>query len=162
MLRAVATHGCESLLALAHQLGVDRTVMTYLRDDLEQAGRVARQSDPADVRARKVAVTAAGMALLGGLDLRLRAAEERVLFVLSQSERKHFSCPARKLATDAAITDSDLTGGADVAMLPAGCQRAADSRSNDPVFHPSSVSECPDPACLVVRTCAPSPLTTCM
>src|SRR3954463_6352379 len=44
-------------LSLAHQLGIDRTVMTYLVDDLEQAGVVERKPDPADRRARLIVAT---------------------------------------------------------------------------------------------------------
>ena len=40
----------KSQLALAQFLGVDRTMMTYLLDDLEQAGLVERRPDPADRR----------------------------------------------------------------------------------------------------------------
>src|ERR1700754_1167367 len=41
----------RSQLALAQHLGVDRTVMTYLLDDLEGAGLVERRPDPSDRRA---------------------------------------------------------------------------------------------------------------
>ncbi|NUR51901.1 MAG: winged helix-turn-helix transcriptional regulator, partial [Hamadaea sp.] len=49
-----------SQLALAAYLGIDRTVMTYLIDDLVTAGLVERQLNPADRRQRKVVATAAG------------------------------------------------------------------------------------------------------
>jgi DNA-binding MarR family transcriptional regulator len=49
-----------SQLKLAHHLGVDRTVMTYLLDDLEGAGLIERRPDPADRRARRILVTALG------------------------------------------------------------------------------------------------------
>ena len=48
---------------LAQQLGIDRTVLTYLIDDLEQCGLVERQSDPADRRHRRIAATAKGAAV---------------------------------------------------------------------------------------------------
>src|SRR2546421_8477743 len=48
---------------LAQQLGIDRTVLTYLIDDLEQCGLVERQSDPADRRHRRIAATAKGTAV---------------------------------------------------------------------------------------------------
>ena len=44
----------KSQLALAQHLGVDRTAMTYLLDDLEGAGLVERRPDPADRRARRI------------------------------------------------------------------------------------------------------------
>jgi len=68
-----------SQLELAHHLGVDRTVMTYLLDDLERAGLIERHPDPADRRARRIAATARGSELLDDLDQRLRAAEDQVL-----------------------------------------------------------------------------------
>ena len=47
-------------LALARTLGLDRTVMTYLLDELEGADLVARRPDPADRRARQVLLTDTG------------------------------------------------------------------------------------------------------
>src|ERR1700710_2642901 len=49
---SAAAHGTVgSQLALAQHLGVDRTVMTYLLDDLQAAGLIERRPDPADPRA---------------------------------------------------------------------------------------------------------------
>src|SRR5205807_4891274 len=49
---AAAERGSRNTqLVLAQQLGIDRTVMTYLLDDLEGAGLIQRQPDPADRRA---------------------------------------------------------------------------------------------------------------
>ena len=57
---AAATRGePESQLELAQHLGVDRTVMTYLLDDLEAAGLIERRPDPADRRARRIVATTA-------------------------------------------------------------------------------------------------------
>src|SRR5690348_14911735 len=63
-----------SQLALAAYLGIDRTVMTYLIDDLVGAGLVERQPNPADRRQRKVVATAAGRRTLKDLQQRVRAA----------------------------------------------------------------------------------------
>lgn len=51
---------CSNQATIAKTLGLDRTVMTYLVDDLEQAGLVERRPDPADRRARQVVLTPAG------------------------------------------------------------------------------------------------------
>ena len=76
---------------LATRLGVDRTVMTYLLDDLERAGLIERRPDPADRRARRIAATPRGRDLLGDLDERLRAAEDGVLGGLAaEGDRKAF------------------------------------------------------------------------
>jgi hypothetical protein len=48
VLSAAAQGTVNSQLALAQHLGVDRTVMTYLLDDLEAACLIERRPDPAD------------------------------------------------------------------------------------------------------------------
>ena len=74
-------------LALARRLGLDRTVMTHLLDDLERAGLVERRLDPADRRARRIVATAAGGELLAELDRRLATVEDTVLAPLDPAER---------------------------------------------------------------------------
>ena len=74
--------------ALAQQLAVDKTAMTYLLDELETAGLVTRRPDPADRRARQVAVTQKGSTLLEEFACRLTEAEAKVLAPLSISERR--------------------------------------------------------------------------
>ncbi|MHA6624905.1 MarR family winged helix-turn-helix transcriptional regulator [Pseudonocardia sichuanensis] len=89
----------RSQLALAQHLGVDRTVMTYLLDDLERAGLVERRPDPADRRVRRVVLTDQGGARLCELERRLAAAEERLLDPLGPAERDHLRHLLRVLAT---------------------------------------------------------------
>jgi DNA-binding MarR family transcriptional regulator len=86
-------------LALAQQLGVDRTVMTYLLDDLERAGLVERRPDPADRRARRVVATDRGTKLLTELHERLKQAEERLLTPLEERDRASFRWLLQRLAT---------------------------------------------------------------
>jgi DNA-binding MarR family transcriptional regulator len=104
---AAATRGePESQLALAQHLGVDRTVMTYLLDDLEGAGLIERRPDPADRRARRIVATTRGRELLGDLDQHLRAAEQLVLAGLDTTEdRQTFRALLRQLATHANALD---------------------------------------------------------
>lgn len=91
-----------SQLALARHLGVDRTVMTYLLDDLERAGLIERRLDRADRRARRIAATASGRGQLAELDRRLRAAERELLAGLeTDAERLAFRAMLRQLATHA-------------------------------------------------------------
>jgi DNA-binding MarR family transcriptional regulator len=110
---AAATRGEPgSQLELAQHLGIDRTVMTYLLDDLEGAGLIERRPDPADRRARRIAPTAPGRDLLGLLDRRLRAAEHEVLAGLeSEDDRSVFRTLLRQVATHASALDP----------APAGC-----------------------------------------
>src|SRR5258705_2354175 len=87
VLAAEVQEAPRSQLALAHQLGVDRTVMTYLIDDLTAAGLVERQPDPTDRRARRLVATPAGRTQLRRLQRQLRQAEEIVLAPLDPADR---------------------------------------------------------------------------
>jgi DNA-binding MarR family transcriptional regulator len=103
---AAAFHGRQNTqLALANQLGIDRTVMTYLIDDIERAGLVERQPDPADRRARRVVVTPEGHELVARLQERLKLAEDHVLAALDEGEQAVFRTLLRRLATRADAAD---------------------------------------------------------
>jgi DNA-binding MarR family transcriptional regulator len=99
VLSAAARGTVVSQLALAQHLGIDRTVMTYLLDDLEAAGLIQRVPDPADRRARRVVATERGTEHLVTLDHRLRAAEARLLAPLDDAAREAFRSQVRLLAT---------------------------------------------------------------
>lgn len=89
-------------LALAQHLGVDRTVMTYLLDDLERAGLVERRPDPADRRVRRILLTDAGEARLRELEGALRRAEEELLAPLDPDEQRVLRGLLARLASGAA------------------------------------------------------------
>ncbi|MEV8371883.1 MarR family transcriptional regulator [Kribbella sp. NPDC056861] len=95
------SEGPKRQLDLAAQLGVDRTVMTYLLDDLEKAGLVQRQADPADRRARLIAPTEQGKELLCDLERRLKAREEAVMGSLDEGERMVFRMLLQRIAVQA-------------------------------------------------------------
>ncbi|TDQ60567.1 DNA-binding MarR family transcriptional regulator [Actinomycetospora succinea] len=88
-------------LALARTLGVDRTVMTYLLDELEGAGLVERRPDPSDRRARQVLLTEVGGARLCDLERRLRGAEDELLAPLDPAERDQLRSLLQRLAVGA-------------------------------------------------------------
>jgi DNA-binding MarR family transcriptional regulator len=97
---AAAASGAEGTqLALANKLGVDRTVMTYLLDDLEEAGLIERRPDPADRRARRIVATDAGRAPMCELQAKLAHVESRVLGALDEQERAVFRDLLRRAAT---------------------------------------------------------------
>ena len=77
-----------SQLALATWLGIDRTVMTYLLDDLVAAGLVERQQNPADRRQRKIIATSHGARIWAELQRRVRHAEDELLSALDSQERQ--------------------------------------------------------------------------
>lgn len=87
-------------LALANKLGIDRTVMTYLLDDLEKAGLIERKPDPADRRARRISATEAGRATLCDLQRKLRHVEDRVLTALPENDRARFREMLREVAVN--------------------------------------------------------------
>jgi DNA-binding MarR family transcriptional regulator len=115
VLAATARSDPRSQLELASHLGVDRTVMTYLLDDLEKAGLIERRPDPADRRARRIAATASGRQLLAELSQRLSAAEDDVLAGLDgERDRATFRALLRRLATQAGALDP-VPGACDLA-----------------------------------------------
>jgi DNA-binding MarR family transcriptional regulator len=100
VLTAVGRSDPRSQLELANHLGVDRTVMTYLLDDLERAGLIERRADPADRRARRIVATQAGRELGCALAKRLMQAEDHVLAGLAgQQDREVFRSLLQRLAT---------------------------------------------------------------
>jgi DNA-binding MarR family transcriptional regulator len=81
---------CGNQATIATRLGIDRTVMTYLVDDLEHAGLVERRPDPADRRARQILLTAKGEQVLAGSAAQLGDIERAVLAGLSADEAEVF------------------------------------------------------------------------
>jgi DNA-binding MarR family transcriptional regulator len=98
VLSAAARSEVGSQLALAQYLGIDRTVMTYLLDDLEGEGLIERRPDPSDRRARRVVATAKGTALLVTLDERLRGVEAHLLAPLDTGTRQAFRSQLQLIA----------------------------------------------------------------
>jgi DNA-binding MarR family transcriptional regulator len=99
--------------ALAQRLGIDRTVMTYLVDELEAAGMVERRADAKDRRNKQILATEHGEGLWADLQHRLSKAEDHVLEPLSDAERTRFRRMLRKLALRA----QDLDPVADACAL---------------------------------------------
>ncbi|MCC2336406.1 MarR family winged helix-turn-helix transcriptional regulator [Cellulomonas wangsupingiae] len=88
LLRVVAdTPTPPTQAALAGHLGIDRTVMTYLLDDLCAAELVERCPDPADRRVRRITATALGRTALADVEDRIAAAEATVLGALTADEQ---------------------------------------------------------------------------
>ncbi|HVC25103.1 MAG TPA: MarR family winged helix-turn-helix transcriptional regulator [Acidimicrobiales bacterium] len=92
-----ADHGNQQ--AIGRRLGIDRTVMVHLVDELETAGLVERRPDPCDRRARRVVATPAGAAAKCSLASLLAAVEDEVLAPLDASERAELRRLLQMLAT---------------------------------------------------------------
>jgi DNA-binding MarR family transcriptional regulator len=127
--------------ALAQRLGVDRTVMTYLIDDLEAAGLVERRADPIDRRSRHIVATTQGQLLGAAIEQRLQAVEDHVLGALSTAERATFRELLQRLAARANAldpvdspcevvdeVDAALGSGAGVSPTSGGKSRSARHR----------------------------------
>jgi DNA-binding MarR family transcriptional regulator len=79
-----------SQAALAARLGIDRTMMTYLIDDLVEAGLVERRPNPDDRRQRRIVATSRGRDAIAALCGRVTEAEDLALGALDESERSTF------------------------------------------------------------------------
>ena len=92
---------CSNQAAIADSLGLDRTVMTYLVDDLEKAGLVKRRPDPADRRARQVLLTQKGAAAFEDASERINHVERQLLGGLSEDEAAVFRNLLTRVVADA-------------------------------------------------------------
>lgn len=112
---SVANGGpCSNQATIATRLGIDRTVMTYLVDDLEGAGLVERRPDPADRRARQVTLTAKGRKAFAATSDRIAHVERAVLGSLPDEEADTFrKLLLRVAAAGPVIAACDVPGVAD-------------------------------------------------
>jgi DNA-binding MarR family transcriptional regulator len=97
VLSAVAVGDPSSQLELAGRLGINKSVMTYLIDDLEEAAMVTRRPDPADRRARQVVITTQGARALTRAREQVSAAEAKLLADLSAEEARTLRDLMRRL-----------------------------------------------------------------
>jgi DNA-binding MarR family transcriptional regulator len=109
VLSAAALDEPGSQAALAGRLGIDRTVMTYLLDDLVEAGLVERRQDPRDRRTRLVVATDDGRNALADLDKRFTRAEQHLLGGLPPEEQAAFRHLLSTLATQVNCLDPVAT-----------------------------------------------------
>jgi len=79
VLSIAGSGSCSNQAAIAESTGLDRTVLTYLIDDLEKAGLVVRTPDPNDRRSRRVTLTDAGTKRLDELTARMNQVEDHLL-----------------------------------------------------------------------------------
>lgn len=107
VLFALASGEPPTQASLAERVLIDRSVMTYLLDDLEEAGLVRRRVDPADRRIRRVCATERGREVLTGAVERVSREEERVLAGLDAPERALLRDLARRAATSVQESSPD-------------------------------------------------------
>jgi DNA-binding MarR family transcriptional regulator len=99
------TGACRNQARLAEQVGMDRTMMTYLIDDLERHDLVQRRPDPADRRSRQVLITEPGSKLLRTTRENMVRVEDHILAGLPADEARML----RELLTRAATAMPSLS-----------------------------------------------------
>ena len=84
-------HGpARTQAALAQSIGADKTRIIATLDELQQAGLISREPDPADRRIRLLAISAAGRQVRADAQSAIQANEERVLARLPADDRQAF------------------------------------------------------------------------
>ena len=105
---------CSNQATIATRLGIDRTVMTYLVDDLEKAGLVTRRPDPADRRARQVVLTAKGAKTYAAASERIAEVERSVLGSLSDADADLFRQLLLRVASAGPVVEAcDIPGASE-------------------------------------------------
>ena len=102
--------GPISQQALGAQLGIDRTTMVELIDDLEKRGAVVRRKNPADRRSYALVLTAPGKVLQKKAARAFDSAAAEVFEPLKTEERHVLSNLLRRVIASA---DRKLTSGDD-------------------------------------------------
>jgi MarR family transcriptional regulator for hemolysin len=100
LLVAVAEDELPNQLALAQHAGLDRTVVTYLVDDLVAEGLVERRPDPTDRRAKRIVMTQQGCDRLAHFKAKLRDVEGEVLKSLADDDVVQLRSLLHKVAQD--------------------------------------------------------------
>jgi DNA-binding MarR family transcriptional regulator len=104
MLSHLAANEGQSQQALSRALGIHRSAVVALVDDLEQRGLAERRRDPVDRRAYTLYLTPEGRELLGELQ---RVAEEddaEALTALNASERSQLISLLQRVAESQGLT----------------------------------------------------------
>ena len=118
---------CRSQAAIAERVGIDRTVLTYLLDELEALKLVRRTPDPVDRRARQVTLTAKGTRSLAKLAERTAAIENDLLAGITGSDAEVF----RATLFRAAHSVDGATPGENICEIARSIDAAASSDSKE-------------------------------
>jgi DNA-binding MarR family transcriptional regulator len=77
-------------IALAREIGIDRTTASSVLTRLEARGIVKREADPTDRRNKRAFLTPAGQAMLRDMQASIDAAHRDLVKPLAPAEREHF------------------------------------------------------------------------
>ncbi len=95
---AKAQPGLEQV-ALAQEVGVDRTTLANVLARLESRGLVVRAASPTDRRVKRVSLTRRGSTLLARMTDAAERAHDRTIEALSPPEREAFLAALRRLVS---------------------------------------------------------------
>jgi DNA-binding MarR family transcriptional regulator len=107
VLNALDGRPARTQAALAEAIGADKTRIIATLDDLQQAGLITREPDPADRRARLLSITPAGRRVRAAAQAEIQANENRVLARLPPADRQAFVRAAQALS---ALPPEEITG----------------------------------------------------
>ena len=107
VLNALDGRPARSQAELAQAIGADKTRIIATLDDLQRDGLITREPDPADRRARLLAITPAGRRTRLAVRDEIQANEERVLAVLHPGDRDAFLRAADVLSR---LTQGEIAG----------------------------------------------------
>ncbi|GII91746.1 MarR family winged helix-turn-helix transcriptional regulator [Sinosporangium siamense] len=94
---AAVHESARNQIEMARQLGVDRSVMVNLVDELEKAGLVERQPDPTDRRNRLIIATDVGRRTLECAKAAIERTERELLATLDGEEQVTFTEMLRRI-----------------------------------------------------------------
>ncbi|MGW4119241.1 MarR family winged helix-turn-helix transcriptional regulator [Nocardia sp. NPDC004711] len=92
---------------LAQEIGADKTRIIAVLDDLQERGLIERHPDPADRRARLLALTPEGRRLRDAAQAGIQAHEDHLLGKLPAADRRGF---LNALITLAALPRDEISG----------------------------------------------------
>ena len=107
VLLALDSQPLRTQAALAESVGADKTRIIGVLDELQQAGLIRRQADPADRRARLLSLTADGLRLRAAAQADIQCQEELLLAQLSPDDRRGF---LRALQILSSLPRQEITG----------------------------------------------------
>jgi len=107
VLNALEDGPARTQAALAQSIGADKTRIIATLDELQRAGLISREPDPADRRIRLLAITPAGRQVRADARSAIQANEERVLARLAPADRLAFLRVARILS---ALPPEEIAG----------------------------------------------------
>jgi DNA-binding MarR family transcriptional regulator len=90
VMQVLMSHPGMDQVALAGEIGIDRTTASSVLSRLEARGIVRRESDPGDRRTKRAFLTASGRAMLQDMQASIEAAHKELIKPLDPAGREQF------------------------------------------------------------------------